>query len=175
MAICYTCMYIIDEYDIINLSNKRGAYYMKLMNTLSNETILTSYKQQGFDRLQLEFLEKRLNEGVNVARFAHKEYSVNQMKLLNEALKKDIDITLANNIEFTIDQMRHIISGLEMGLDVSIYALPKYRATQMSVIKQALKDGLELEFFLRDDVTFADLWYEYAQMSNKKRREAKVA
>lgn len=97
------------------------------------------------------------------------------MKLLNEALKKGIDITLANNIEFTIDQMRHVISGLEMGLDVSIYALPKYRATQMSVIKQALKDGLELEFFLRDDVTFVDLWYEYAQMSNKKRREANVA
>lgn len=30
---------------------------MKLMNTLSNETILESYKQQGFDKHQLDFLE----------------------------------------------------------------------------------------------------------------------
>ena len=70
---------------------------MKLMNTLSNETILKSYKKQGFDKRQLEFLEKCLNEGINVTKFARKEYDVSKLKLLSSACKKGLDITLADN------------------------------------------------------------------------------
>lgn len=148
---------------------------MKLMNTLSNETILKSYKQQGFDKRQLEFLEKCLNEGVNVTRFARKEYDVSKLKLLCDACKKGLDITLADNLEFTTDQMRHVISGLELGVDVSIYALPKYRATQMTVIKRVLHEDLDLDFFLDENVPFTDLWYEYTQLSNAKRRGTNAA
>lgn len=148
---------------------------MKLMNNLSVETILESYKKQGFDKYQLEFLEKCLNDGIEVSQFANKDYTVERMKLLCNARKKGIDISLATQYEFTIDQMQHIISGLELGVDVSIYALPKYRATQMTVIKRVLHEGLDLDFFLDENVPFTDLWYEYTQLSNAKRRGANAA
>ena len=112
---------------------------------------------------------------MNVTRFARKEYDVSKLKLLCDACKKGLDITLADNLEFTTDQMRHVISGLELGVDVSIYALPKYRATQMTVIKRVLHEGLDLDFFLDENVPFTDLWYEYTQLSNAKRRGANAA
>lgn len=165
-------MCIIDDYDTINLSNKRGAKRMKLMNSVATnvlvedkkymdqftkqqqQDVIKDYYNKGHDvsiildnqytHGQMELLMRSMIYRENVSQYINPKYTYSQMKFIDDCLDEDIDISSFNDPKFSKDQMEEIRRGLESGIDVSKYAFP-YLA---SPVMRQKRERLEYEQML---------------------------
>lgn len=125
---------------------------------------LEEYRKLGFNKYQLQEIQRGYNEGVNVLKYADKNYSHAQMHQIrlgllngdditqyvtesyNYAQMKEVRLTMqeCRNPEILVSekfdscQMSAIRSGLEMDIDVSLYANPKLSYYRMLEAKNAL-------------------------------------
>ena len=124
------------------------------------EQEMKSYKKQGFDEWQLYEIRKGLEDGVDISKYAKREFSDEEMaeirkELTNENLEKnqvseieekytnkDINI---NFDSFNIGQQKQIEWGLESGINVKEYADPKLNSYQMQEKRWKLEKQKEAE------------------------------
>ena len=80
-------MYIIDDYDIINLSNKRGANNMKLMNTVAVGVLVEDNKYMDqFTVQQQSVIRRYYKDGHDVSIILDPQYTHGQMELLMRSM-----------------------------------------------------------------------------------------
>lgn len=121
----------------------------------------TSEFDTGLNEDQIEEIKIGLEDNLNVAIYAKKEFDSSQMKYIRWGLKENLDVSIYADTCFSGAQMSHIFWGLWHGLDVSIYADPKYSAGQM--------EELYLGVFNNIDVTpFADPKYHRDYMRSQR-------
>lgn len=65
---------------------------MKLMNNLSRDALLDTYRSQSFNNYQLICIERGLSEGLDVSVYAKPQYSFYTMDLMRVLLYANIDI-----------------------------------------------------------------------------------
>lgn len=73
-------MYIIDDYDTINLSNKRGAKRMKLMNSVASNVLVEDKKYMDqFTKQQQDVIKDYYKKGYDVSIILNNQYTHGQM------------------------------------------------------------------------------------------------
>lgn len=65
---------------------------MKLMNNLSKEALIETYRSQNFNNYQLICIERGLSENIDVSIYAKPQYSFYVMDLMRVLLYANIDI-----------------------------------------------------------------------------------
>lgn len=80
-------MYIIDDYDIINLSNKRGAKHMKLMNSVATNVLVEDDKyMNNYTKQQQDVIKDYYQKGHDVSIILDNQYTHGQMELLMRSM-----------------------------------------------------------------------------------------
>ncbi|MBQ9200542.1 MAG: DUF342 domain-containing protein [Lachnospiraceae bacterium] len=105
---------------------------------------MEQYHSQGFDRMQLEQLEKGLRSGVDVSYYADTGYMFLQMEEIRKGLEQGIDIAPYLDDEYDWFQMREIRRGIKNGIDVSIYLDKNMDYLVMREIRLGLETGINL-------------------------------
>ena len=105
---------------------------------------LSEYRKQGFVNDQLHELRLGLESGVDIKKYADKEYFAVQMRQLRFGLEEGLDISLYNSKQYDWFQMEEIRLGLQAGVDAASYADPKYSFEVMRELRSALEDGIQL-------------------------------
>ena len=124
------------------------------------EQEMKSYEEQGFDEWQLYEIRKGLEDGVDISKYAKREFSDEKMAEIRKELTKknlDLDENLVSEIKeehtnkdidinfnsFDIGQQKQIEWGLESGIDVKEYADPKLNSYQMQAKRWKLEKQKE--------------------------------
>ena len=156
-----TGIYMFVLYDIIDLSNKRGATYMKLTNNL---TVDQAFKAYPFNIILEEFTEswhrstvetfKRVYEKdwdlrhvlLEIEKFCQKNQKASNITLLifyhnvyAECMQHGLpDPSHAVPVNLSEARRRYVFDGYRKGIDASIYANNKMPAMHVKEMKEAL-------------------------------------
>ena len=117
-----TGIYIFMSYDIINLSNERGASCMKLTNNLAIDTQLEIYRQNGFSYAQTKKIKRGLTLGFDPSLYANVDFTPHQIEIIITCLTKHLDVTHLVKECYDWTQVDEIYAGLICGIDVSSFA-----------------------------------------------------
>ena len=102
------------------------------------------YREQDFDHMQLEEIEKGLEAGVNVEIYADKKYMFLQMAEIRIGLEQKLDVLPYLDEGYDWFQMREIRRGIHDGVDVSIYLDKDMDYLVMREIRKGLLVGIDL-------------------------------
>ena len=85
---------------------------MKLTNNLTNETLINTYKAQGFDVDQIEVISEGLRQNVDVVVYAHKHLAYSQMRALKDGLLLGFDMRPFAQANLSYTQIRNEIETM---------------------------------------------------------------
>lgn len=111
------------------------------------EKQLNKYKEEGFDEGQLNEIKLGLEAGIDVSKFAKKEYFAIQMREVRLGLEENLPVFIYNHAKYDWFQMEEIRLGLERGVDATIYAKSTLPYDKMRQIRKGLEEGFHLEKF----------------------------
>lgn len=100
------------------------------------------YAAKEFMAIQMRQIRLGMLEGLDVLCYAIPEYDWFQMEELREGLKSGVDIAKFSSPEMPYDKMRQIRLGLEEGIDLIAYA--RLKAGMLRELRKAIRSGINL-------------------------------
>lgn len=85
---------------------------MKLPNNLTNETLIDTYKAQGFNVDQIEVISEGLRQNVDVTVYAYTHFTHKQMRALKDGLLLGFDMQPFAKANLSYEQIRNEIEDL---------------------------------------------------------------
>ena len=116
---------------------------MKLTNNLSFESIIQSFERKygrQYNSMQLSYLRKGFDKGLDISRCANPRYEWTIMKEVLYGLNNDVDISRHLDFDTTEERAQLIRAGRERNLDVSRYESRKLTQKEAEKIYYELLD-----------------------------------
>ena len=124
----------------------------------------------GFDRYQIEQMERGYAQGVNIDIYANKKYSHAQMHQIRLGLLDGDDITKYVNETFSYGQMREVRFAMKEQHDPSILADRRFSSAQMAAINMGMNWCVDVSRYAYPEVPF----YKMLKMKDALILEAKA-
>lgn len=102
-----------------------------------------------YDLDQLKELRAGLDSGVEIERYAKKEFLAIQMHQIRRGLEEGIDVSRYASLDYDWFQMEEIRKGLRASLNVDCYASPEIPYDKMRQVRKGLAQGIDLSRFLK--------------------------
>ena len=116
---------------------------MKLTNNLTFESILQSFERKygrQYNSMQLSYLRKGFDKGLDISRCANPRYEWTIMKEVLYGLNNGVDISRHLDFDTTEERAQLIRAGRERNLDVSRYESRKLTQKEAEKIYYELLD-----------------------------------
>lgn len=111
-----------------------------------------------FGPWQIEEIQKGLDAGIDVSRYANPEFDKRQMEEIRLGLQNGVDVTIYASSFFLGYQMDVIRQGLEAGVDVAVYAKTEFNHLQMAQIMWGLRKGLDASVYARPEYSHRQMF-----------------
>lgn len=107
------------------------------------------WSKAGFNRDQVDEIEKGLDAGLDVAIYAKKEFMAIQMRQIRLGLLERLDVLCYSIPVYDWFQMEELREGLKAGLDILKFSSPELAYDKMRQIRLGLADGIDLTAYTR--------------------------
>lgn len=107
------------------------------------------YSKAGFNRDQIDEIEKGLKAGLDVGVYAKKEFMAIQMRQIRLGMEAGLDILCYAIPEYDWFQMEELREGLKSGVDIAKFSSPELAYDRMRQIRLGLEEGIDLSAYRR--------------------------
>jgi uncharacterized protein (DUF342 family) len=111
-------------------------------------------KLEGFTGDQIDEIALGEVAGLDVSKYADKEFFAIQMRQIRQGLEAGLDVSMYADPAYDWFQMEEIRLGLVSGVDVELYNDPAISYDRMREVRKGLEKGVDLSKYVRMDAGY---------------------